>query len=60
MDRAEAQVAAAQARVSYTQVRAPVAGRVGRIEVTVGNLVSAGAGASVDVAGFCQPHLCEL
>ncbi len=46
---AEANLAAAQAQLqtanlnlSYTQVRAPVSGRVGRIEVTVGNLVAAG------------------
>lgn len=46
---AEANLAAARAslqsanlNLSYTQVRAPVSGRVGRIEVTVGNLVAAG------------------
>ena len=51
---AQANLRAAQAALQttrlslgYTQVRAPVAGRVGRIEVTVGNLVSAGAGAPV-------------
>jgi multidrug efflux system membrane fusion protein len=33
--------------LSYTQVRAPVSGRVGRLEVTVGNLVAAGPGAPV-------------
>ncbi|MES2957534.1 MAG: efflux RND transporter periplasmic adaptor subunit [Pseudomonadota bacterium] len=33
--------------LGYTQVRAPVAGRVGRLEVTVGNLVAAGPGAPV-------------
>lgn len=51
---ADAQLRAAQAalqsarlNLSYTQVRAPVAGRVGRIEVTVGNLVAAGPGAPV-------------
>lgn len=33
--------------LSYTEVRAPVAGRVGRAEVTPGNLVSAGADAPV-------------
>ena len=31
----------------YTQVRAPVSGRVGRLEITVGNLVAAGPGAPV-------------
>jgi multidrug efflux system membrane fusion protein len=51
---AEANVRAAQAalqsaklNLSYTQVRAPVAGRVGRLEVTIGNLVPAGPGAPV-------------
>ncbi len=33
--------------LGYTQVRAPVAGRVGKLEVTVGNLVAAGPGAPV-------------
>ena len=31
----------------YTQARAPVTGRVGRLEITVGNLVAAGPGAPV-------------
>ena len=44
---AQAALQTARLNLSYTQVRAPVAGRVGRIEVTVGNLVSAGAGAPV-------------
>src|SRR5258705_6774226 len=51
---AEANVRAAQAALQsanlslgYTQVRAPVSGRVGRLEVTVGNLVPAGPGAPV-------------
>lgn len=51
---ADAQLRAAQAalrtaklNLDYTQVRAPVAGRVGRLEVTVGNLVAAGPGAPV-------------
>jgi multidrug efflux system membrane fusion protein len=42
---AEAQLRAAQLNLSYTQVRAPVSGRVGRLEITVGNLVAAGPGA---------------
>ena len=37
----------AQLNLSYTQVRAPVSGRVGKLEVTVGNLVAAGPGAPV-------------
>lgn len=51
---ADAQLRAAQAalktaklNLDYTQVRAPVSGRVGRIEITVGNLVAAGPGAPV-------------
>lgn len=53
-DEAEANLRAAlaaqqstQLSLSYTQVRAPVAGRVGRLEVTAGNLVAAGPGAPV-------------
>jgi len=44
-----AQAAAQSARLSlgYTQVRAPVAGRVGKLEITTGNLVAAGPGAPV-------------
>jgi multidrug efflux system membrane fusion protein len=38
---------AARLNLDYTQVRAPVAGRVGRLEITVGNLVAAGPGAPV-------------
>lgn len=44
---AQAALQSAQLNLGYTQVRAPVAGRVGRIEVTQGNLVAAGAGAPV-------------
>jgi len=42
---AEAALQSAKLNLSYTQVRAPVSGRVGRLEVTVGNLVPAGPGA---------------
>jgi len=44
-----AQAAAQSARLSlgYTQVRAPVSGRVGKLEITTGNLVAAGPGAPV-------------
>ena len=38
---------AAKLNLDYTQVRAPVSGRVGRMEITVGNLVAAGPGAPV-------------
>ena len=44
---AQAQLQSARLNLSYTQVRAPVAGRVGKLEVTVGNLVAAGPGAPV-------------
>ena len=51
---AQAQLAASQAALrsarldlGYTQVRAPIAGRIGRIEVSAGNLVAAGPGAPV-------------
>lgn len=44
---AQAALQSARLNLGYTQVRAPVAGRVGRIEVTVGNLIAAGAGAPV-------------
>lgn len=39
---AQADVQTAKLDLGYTEVRAPVDGRVGRIDVTVGNLVSAG------------------
>jgi multidrug efflux system membrane fusion protein len=44
---AQAALTSAKLNLSYTQVRAPVAGRVGKLEVTVGNLVPAGPGAPV-------------
>jgi membrane fusion protein, multidrug efflux system len=44
---AEAGLEVARLNLGYTSVRAPVAGRVGRLEVTVGNLVAAGPGAPV-------------
>ncbi len=51
---AEANLKAAQAQLetnrlnlAWTDVRAPVAGRVGKLEITVGNLVAAGPGAPV-------------
>jgi multidrug efflux system membrane fusion protein len=51
---AEANLRAAQAaldvarlNLSYTEVRAPVSGRVGKLEITAGNLVAAGPGAPV-------------
>jgi multidrug efflux system membrane fusion protein len=44
---AQAALTSSRLNLSYTQVRAPVSGRVGRLEVTVGNLVAAGPGAPV-------------
>lgn len=44
---ARAALQSARLNLGYTQVRAPVSGRVGRLEVTVGNLVAAGPNAPV-------------
>ena len=44
---AEASLQSAQLNLGYTQIRAPIAGRVGKLEITVGNLVAAGPEASV-------------
>ncbi|CAN5570723.1 efflux RND transporter periplasmic adaptor subunit [soil metagenome] len=44
---AKAQLQTARLSLGYTQVRAPIPGRIGKIEVTVGNLVAAGPGAQV-------------
>lgn len=44
---AKAALRSAQLNLDYTSIRAPVAGRVGRLEITVGNLVAAGPGAPV-------------
>jgi multidrug efflux system membrane fusion protein len=44
---AQAALQTAQLSFGYTQVRAPVSGRVGKLEVTVGNLVAAGPSAPV-------------
>jgi membrane fusion protein, multidrug efflux system len=44
---AQAALQSARLNLGYTEIRAPVAGRVGRLEVTVGNLVPAGPGAPV-------------
>lgn len=40
---AQATLHAAQLELSYTNVRAPVAGRVGKVEITAGNLVTGGS-----------------
>ena len=44
---AKAALTTAKLSLGYTQVRAPVAGRVGRLEITTGNLVAAGPTAPV-------------
>jgi membrane fusion protein, multidrug efflux system len=44
---AQASLQTARLSLGYTQVRAPVAGRIGKLEVTVGNLVAAGPLAQV-------------
>src|SRR5229473_2415008 len=44
---AEATLQMAKLNLDYTEVRAPVDGRVGKIEVTIGNLVSAGTSSPV-------------
>ncbi len=44
---AKAQLQTAQLSLGYTQVKAPVSGRVGKLEITTGNLVAAGPGAPV-------------
>ena len=41
---AQAALQSARLNLGYTEVRAPVAGRVGKLEITVGNLVTAGPG----------------
>ncbi|KQV83792.1 efflux RND transporter periplasmic adaptor subunit [Rhizobium sp. Root1220] len=42
---AQAALQSAQLELGYTEVRAPVAGRVGKLEITVGNLVAEGSSA---------------
>jgi multidrug efflux system membrane fusion protein len=44
---AQASLNSARLSLGYTQVRAPVSGRVGKLEITAGNLVAAGPGAPV-------------
>ena len=47
MKAAEATLQTAKLNLGYTEVRAPVDGRVGKIEITVGNLVAAGPASPV-------------
>jgi membrane fusion protein, multidrug efflux system len=44
---AQAALQSAKLNLGYTEMVAPVSGRVGKIEITVGNLVAAGPGAPV-------------
>jgi multidrug efflux system membrane fusion protein len=44
---AQAALRSAELNLEFTEVRAPVSGRVGKLEITVGNLVAAGPGAPV-------------
>ena len=39
---AQASLTAARLNLGYTQIRAPISGRVGKIDVTIGNLIAAG------------------
>ncbi len=58
---AQAALQSAQLDLDYTEVRAPVSGRIGKIEVTAGNLVAAGSTSlRADDARFCRSDLCEL
>lgn len=47
LDAAEAELVHAELELDYAHVKAPFAGRVGRAEVTIGNVVDAGANAPV-------------
>lgn len=44
---AKAALQAARLDLGYTEIRAPISGKIGRIEVTPGNLVAAGSGSPV-------------
>jgi multidrug efflux system membrane fusion protein len=44
---AKAALQSARLNLGYTQVRAPISGRIGRLEITTGNLIAAGPGAPV-------------
>jgi len=44
---AQADLKSAELNLGYTDIRAPVSGRVGKIEVTVGNLIAAGTASPV-------------
>lgn len=44
---AKAALQSAQLDLGYTEIRAPISGRAGKLQITVGNLVAAGAGSPV-------------
>jgi multidrug efflux system membrane fusion protein len=44
---AQANLQVSRLNLTYSEVRAPVSGRVGKVEITQGNVVAAGAGAPV-------------
>lgn len=44
---AQAALQSAKLNLDFTEIKAPVAGRVGKLEITIGNLVAAGPGAPV-------------
>src|SRR5215468_10991949 len=54
---AQAALQTAQLNLDYTEVRAPVAGRVGKLEITVGNLIAAGPGSPVLKALGSNAHM---
>ncbi len=47
LHQAQADLKSAQLNLGYTEIRAPVSGRVGKIQVTVGNLIAAGTASPV-------------
>ena len=58
---AEAALQTAKLNLAWTEVRAPVSGRAGRREITVGNLVEAGPNAPLlTTLVSVNPDLCEL
>jgi membrane fusion protein (multidrug efflux system) len=46
---AQAQLRASQINLDYTEIRSPIAGKVGRTTLTVGNVVSPGSGPLVSI-----------